>query len=127
MSQFVALEKDVVLAMALAAGATVVEAAEQGGVCRRTVERRLADLAFRRIISDLRGQLIGHAVGRMAQHMTRAADALVGLLDVDKPAVRLRAARAVLSLGLRLHDSIDLAERVRELEEELAQKQGGVS
>jgi hypothetical protein len=60
----------------------------------------------------------------MADNMTRAADALVALLDNEDAGVRLRSARAVLSLGLRLRETVDLDERIRELEQELAQKQG---
>jgi len=58
--------------------------------------------------------------------MTRATDSLVSLLDVNDPAVKLRAARTVLSLALRLRDSVDVSDRISELEAELARKQGVV-
>ncbi|MFL5342539.1 MAG: hypothetical protein ACJ8F7_20525 [Gemmataceae bacterium] len=112
--------------MAVATGTTLDAAAEQGGVCRRTMERRLADAEFRRLVANLRAELIARALGRMADNMTRAADALVAILDDADPRLRLRAARALLTLGPRLRDSVDVSDRIRDVEEELAQKQGFV-
>jgi hypothetical protein len=123
MSAFVRPEKDVVLALALAAGTTVAAAAAQAGVCDRTARRKLQRPEFRRLVADLRGELVARALGRLADAMTRAADALAALLDTPDDRVRLRTARAVLSLGIRLRDSVDLSGRVRELEEELARAQ----
>jgi hypothetical protein len=124
MASFGTTEKKVALALALASGATAPQAAEQTGVSLRTVHRKLANPAFRRLVSRLRGEMLAAALGRMAENMTRAADTVAALLDVEDPAIRLRAARALLSLGLRLRDSVDLGDRVRELERELAHKQG---
>ncbi|HEY1376613.1 MAG TPA: hypothetical protein VGF55_07455 [Gemmataceae bacterium] len=123
MSHSVASEKDVCLAAALAAGTPIGTAATQAGVSRRTVERKLARPDFRRLVADLRGELVARALGRLADTMTRAADALAALLDTPDDRVRLRTARAVLSLGVRLRDSVDLTERVHELEQDLARAQ----
>lgn len=124
MSPDVALEKDVNLALALAAGTTTAEAAAQFGVSQRTVQRQLLDPEFRKLVFDLRNQYISRALGRMAESMAAAADKLVALLQSDKPNLQLRTARAILSLGLRLRDSVDVSERLRQLEEELARNQG---
>lgn len=124
MSPNVPAEKKKLLALALASGVGVNAAAEQFEMSRKTVQRWLKRPGFRRVVAELRGQLVETALGRMADHMTRSADALGALLDADDLGVRLRAARAVLGLGLRMRDSVEIAERVRELEEELARKQG---
>jgi hypothetical protein len=42
----------------------------------------------------------------------------------EDPAVRLRAARNMLTVGLRLHQAADVADRSRDLEPEPARKQG---
>jgi hypothetical protein len=115
---------DSVLAMALAAGATHAAAAERAQISERTVRRKLADPAFRALVGEYRNQLIAGALGRMAENMTRAADTLAALLDAPEAHLRARAARAVLSLTLRLQDSVDTNNRIRELELELARKQG---
>src|SRR5229473_3789608 len=104
MSAFVRSEKNLELALVLASGATATAAAEKVQVCTKTVHRKLAKPAFRQLVANLRGQLIANALGRMANNMTRAADALAALLDSQDERVRLRTARAVLSLGLRMRD-----------------------
>ena len=124
MSPDVALEKDVNLALALAAGASTAEAAAQCGVSQRTVQRQLLDPQFRKLVYDLRDQYLSRALGRMADSMAAAAEKLVALLQSDKPGVQLRTARAILSLGLRLHASVQTEQRLSELEAELARKQG---
>ena len=124
MSQNVPLEKRSLIAAALASGTSIGDAAEQFGVSRKTVQRYLARPGFQRLVARLRGELVATALGRMSQQMSRAADTIAALLDAEEPHIRLRAGRAMLSLGLRLRDSVDLGERVHELERELAQKQG---
>src|SRR5262245_29952115 len=81
MAHFGSLKKDVTLAMALAAGANVTEAAEQARVSRRTATRKLADPAFRQLVAEMRADFIAQAVGRLTHNMTRAADALAAMLD----------------------------------------------
>lgn len=111
--------------MALASGCTATAAAEQFGICRKTVHRLLAKPAFRRMIAKIRDQMMAAAVGRMADHMALAADALIHLLESADAAVRLRAARAILGLGLRLHDAIDVTQRLRALEDDLGRRERG--
>jgi hypothetical protein len=122
MSHFVTKEKNVCLALALASGVGVTLAAEQAVVHRRTVYRKLADPAFRRLVADLRDELISRALGRLANNMTFASDEMAALLKAENPSVRLRAAQAIVSFGLRLRESVELTERVREIEVELAAK-----
>jgi hypothetical protein len=124
MSQNVPSERDAVLALALATGASINDAAERIGVDRKTIQRRLADPEFRRLVSEFRGELIATTLGRMADKMTRAADGLAALLDDSNPWIRLCAIRAMLSFGLKLRDFVDVDERIHELEAELARKQG---
>jgi hypothetical protein len=127
MKQFETPEKDVALALALAVGASTTAAAEQAGISRVTAWRKLADPAFRQLVANLRAELMAEAVGKLANTMNRAADALATTLDSADERVRLRGARAVLTLGHRLHESIDLDERIREIEERLDPGQGGES
>src|SRR6185369_7978031 len=108
MSQNVPFRKNLDLAMALAAGATATAAAEQFGISRKTVQRKLAKPAFRQMVGKLRGQMLAAAVGRMADNMSLAADSLVKLLADDNAAIRLRAARAILGLGHKLYDAVDI-------------------
>jgi transposase-like protein len=124
MTAFDSPEKKATLALALASGMTVVAAAEQAGVSESTVHRKLKQPAFRRLVARLRGQMLDAALGRLAENMTRAADKVARLLDSADEAVALRAARTLMSLGLRLRDSVELADRIHEIERELARQKG---
>ena len=126
MSPNVALEKDSVLALALASGQSVTAAAAQAGIDRRTVQRRLADPAFRRQVAGFRDELLAAALGRLADHLTRAADAVAALLDAPEPHLRLRAARTLFAFVVRLRDAVDVGDRLHELEADLAARQGGI-
>lgn len=116
MAHFGSSTKDVNLALALAAGRSITAAAEQAGVSRRTATRKVADPAFRQLVAELRADFIGQAVGRLAHNMTRAADGLAAMLDSTDERVRLRVSRAVLTLGVKLHEEVDLELRLREVE-----------
>jgi hypothetical protein len=124
MSPNVSLEKDVSLAIALASGKKVQQAADDAGVCRKTVQRKLAKPAFRRKVARLRQQFVGAALGRMADNMAGAADQLVELMTHQDPRLRLRAARTLIVMGLKLRDSVDLNDRIHDVEQELARKNG---
>src|SRR5262245_45958972 len=125
MEHFGTRKKDVALALALAAGANVLSAAQQVGVGRTTAHRRLADPAFRQLVAEMRADFIAQAVGRLTQNMTRAADGLVAMLDSGDERVRLRVIRALLTLGHRLHAGRDLELRSSNLEDDAARQPEG--
>ena len=100
------------LALALAAGDSIAEAAAKAGMGERTAYRWLADPALRQRIQTLRGDMVGRALGRMAAGMTEAADVL--------RALRLGAARSLLDLGVKLREAVELEKRMQALEERLA-------
>jgi hypothetical protein len=108
---------------ALAAGATVREAAEQAGVEERTAQGRLADADFRRAVSQARGRLFDSALGRLAGLASRAAGIFERLMESDQPSVARRAAKAVLVLGPRLRESTEFEERISRLEEEADERE----
>jgi DNA-binding NarL/FixJ family response regulator len=111
------------LVQALAAGATLREAAEQAGVEERTVHGRLADADFRRAVSQARGRLFDSALGRLAGLASRATGVLERLMESDQPSVARRAAKAVLVLGPRLRESTEFEERISRLEEEADERE----
>jgi hypothetical protein len=127
MQQIATLEKDSMLAIALASGESISQVAEQAGIERSTIYRKLENPEFRRLVAEYRDRLIATALGRIAENMTRGADVLAQMLDAPEPHIRIRAARALFSLGMKLRDSVDLTMRMREVELELARKQGVAS
>jgi hypothetical protein len=107
---------DEALALAVASGQTLRDAAAATGIGERTATRRCADPAFRRRVAELRGSMVQLALGRMADGMAEAADKPRQLLAADSESVRLGAARALLELGVKLRESVELAERLDALE-----------
>jgi hypothetical protein len=112
---------DDALALALAAGKTARDAAAELGVGERTVARRLADPGFRLRVNTLRGEMTQRAAGRLADGMATAADTLRGLLNAESDAVKLGAARSLLELGAKLRESVELEERLANLERRINQ------
>jgi hypothetical protein len=98
------------------------EAARAAGVGERTAGRRAADPGFRRRVAELRAEMVARALGRMADGMATAADTLRALLGADSENVRLGAARALLELGVKLRESVELQERLQALEKLVASK-----
>jgi len=107
---------DEALAVALAAGQTLCAAADACGISERTAARRWADGAFRRHVSELRGELVQRSLGRLADGMSEAADVLRKLLAAESESVRLGAARSLLELGVKLRESVELEQRLCALE-----------
>lgn len=110
------------LALAVASGQTLRDAAQTAGVGERTATRRWADPAFRRRVGELRGDMVGTALGRMADGMADAAVVLRKLLVAESESVRLGAARSLLELGVRLRESVELEQRLQAVEQRLAEE-----
>lgn len=104
------------LALALAAGDSITDAAAKAGMSERTAYRRRADPTFRQRVEQLRAEMIGRAMGRMADSMTEAANALRALLSAQSESVRLGACRAMLELGVKLREAVEFEARLAELE-----------
>jgi hypothetical protein len=110
---------DDALVLALAAGATMADAAEQAGVSERTAFRRMQDAPFRQQVVITRTRFYEQAVGLLADSLTDAVRTLRALLEADSESTRLGAARTILEAGPRLRESEELAERIAALEAHL--------
>jgi hypothetical protein len=109
------------LLAALACGATVEGAARQAGVSRRTAQRRKADPDFSRQLSEARAEMVRRASGGLAAAALESVKTLLSLqASANPPAVRLGAARAVLEIGMKLRETVDLEERLAAVERRLA-------
>jgi hypothetical protein len=111
------------LALAVATGQTLREASVAVGVSERTVARRWRDPTSRRSVSALRAEMVQRSLGRMADGMTEAANVLRQLLLAQSENVRLGAARSLLELGVKLRESVELEQRLAELEQRLEAQQ----
>jgi hypothetical protein len=114
-----------VLAVQIAGGASISEAAEAVRVSISTVKRRRSDPAFMRYVAELRGEMVTRAAGKAADAMVQAVETLRDLLTSGGDAARLGAARAILEHEGKLRESIDLSERIAALERHLGVKPNG--
>ena len=113
------LSRDPKLALALAAGLNVRDAAKRAGVSERTAHRRLSDEDFLQLVLDARHDMLQRAVGQLADAATEATATLRGLLRCNKPTVKLGAAKAILDLGPKLSESLELDGRLRAVERQI--------
>jgi hypothetical protein len=90
-------------ALALAGGRTVTKAAAKAGIGRRTATRWLAEPAMRARVAELRSAMIARAIGRTAAGLALAAGRLRRLVRSKDERVALRAASALLAIGLRVN------------------------
>jgi hypothetical protein len=103
--------------MHLAAGLTVEAAAHKAGISPRTAHRRLAEPDFRRRVTQARAAMVERALGKLADGAAEAVDTLRKLMHKAKAeSVRLAAARAMLELGNRLREAVELEQRLAALE-----------
>ena len=107
-----------ILAGLLAAGLTLKEAAEQAGVSERTARRRWHDPRFLAHVRQLQADMVSQALGRTVDGMSEAAQELRRLMkEASKDAVKLGAAKALIELGVRLRENLELEARIAALEQ----------
>jgi len=101
---------------ALLEAGTIESAALSVGVSRQSLWAWMKIEPFRDKLTDARAQLFREGMGALKGSMAKAAGVLVKLLDSNNANVRRLAAVAILSLGLKAHESVDLEARLGALE-----------
>jgi hypothetical protein len=113
------------LVLALACGATVEAAARQCNVSDRTVYRRLKDPKFRTQVREARAEMVKRAAGMLTAAAGESVRTLLALQKAPTPpAVRLGAARAVLELGIKVREMVELEARIEALEQQTGLAEG---
>ncbi len=108
---------DEALAVALACGATVEQAAAKVGISVRTAHRRLEDPAFQAKVRTLRRQTVERTAAVLIAASAETVRTLLGLQkDTVAPPVRLGAAKAILEIGMKARELAELEEQLAELE-----------
>jgi hypothetical protein len=104
--------------MALACGATVAAAARKAGASERTAYPRLANPAYCERLADIRTDMVQRTVAMLTAASLETVKTLLELQQPGMPpAVRLGAARAILELGAKLREMVELEPRIVALEQ----------
>lgn len=107
---------DEALLLALACGSTVEQAARQAGISRRTAQGRLADPAFKKRLTEMRGDMVKRTAGMLTAASQESVKTLLRLHDrSNPPGVQLGATRSVLQLGMKQRECSEWEERLAEL------------
>ena len=105
------------LAVAIAAGATVRAAADELGIAERTAYRQSGSPEFKCRVSAIRAELTFAAVGSLAAGASEAVATIRELLTAEnEPAIRLNAAKAILTQLGPLSELGELRQRLEALE-----------
>lgn len=112
---------DETLALLLAEGKTIADAASQAQVSPSTVQRRLKQPSFRELVAKRRREMFGEAVGRLSRLGGNAVDALQVLLDDEDARTRLGAAKAILDNLFRGMEASSFLEEVEALKAEIVE------
>jgi hypothetical protein len=111
---------DTNLLMALACGSSPETAAQKSGLSLRTVYRRLAEPSFRQQVQHVRTEMVQRAAGMFTAAGMAAIRTFTTLQEsATSESVRLGAARAIIELGCKLRDTVELTERIANLEQRL--------
>jgi len=106
------------LAVLLASGRSIKDAAAEIGCGTRTAYRHASTPRVRQRVAELRSAITAEAVGRLTTAATTAVDTLTELLDGDfEPSVRLQAAKSILASLGPISELSELRQRLDELEQ----------
>jgi len=103
---------------ALLTSRTILEAATTAGVSERTLRRWLTQPEFASTYRSAAREAASEAVSSLLAAQREAVDVLVACLHDGTPATRVRAARCLLELGVRVGET-DVDERLQLLEREV--------
>ncbi len=107
---------DPVLVLAIAAGLSTRQAAEQAGVAETTVYRRLHDPDFQRQVTEAKAATLQQTADRLSAASLKAVSTLLALLSARSESTRLGAARAILELAAKFRETANLEVRIAALE-----------
>ena len=104
------------LIIRLAGGMSQKQAAEEAGCCEKTVSRRMRDAKFRQKLDATRAVMFDAALGNLAEAAVEAVQTLRSLMGSADERVSLSACKAVVELGGRLREQIEIERRISNLE-----------
>jgi hypothetical protein len=119
LSQFQANPLAESLAMLVASGCTIRDAAKKANCSESHAYRLSREADFRDRVCEIRSEITAQAVGRLTDLAVQAVDVLAEMLGrSNKPSVRLNAAKAILGALKPFSELGELRARLEALEAE---------
>jgi len=115
-------DQDDLIADLLGQGWTHQRVADAVGVSSKTVQRRMSDPAFSKVVSERRRERFGQLSGQLLTAGDSVMDVLTGALQSEDPKVSLQAAGLILSHGHRYNrvlDEHETEQRLKNIEQRL--------
>ncbi len=100
-------DQDELIADLLGQGWTHKRVADSVDVSSKTVQRRVSDPAFSKVVSERRRERFGQLSSQLLTAGNSAMDVLTGALQSEDPKVSLQAAGLILSHGHRYNRVLD--------------------
>jgi hypothetical protein len=111
---------DASLIVALACGSCPENAAQKSGLSVRTVYRRLKEPSFLAQVQHVHADIVRRTTSMLSASGLAAVKTFTTLQEsATSESVRLRAARAILELGCKMRETVELMERMAALEAQL--------
>lgn len=118
------LDQKAQAAVLLARGMSSDKVGESVGRSGRTIRRWREDPGFEADVRDARREILGEITDAIGAAARDAVEALHDALKDKSPAIRVRAATALLGALPAVREHLDLAERIEEIE---AAREAGVA
>jgi hypothetical protein len=106
----------------LVASRTISEGAEKAGIERNTYYEWLKQPEFKTELDRQRDDITAVAFGVLTQSLTKAVEALTGLLDHQDDRLKRLTAKDIIDFIIRHKENEDLDKRLTEVEKCLANK-----
>ena len=109
---------------ALLSQPTHKQAAAVAGISERLLRDYLSDPEFKQEYRSRLDQILNEATQTAKRAMTPAVQTLVEICTDTKRSdtVRIAAARSIIDAGLRLHDAVEVSERLDNIEKQAAER-----
>lgn len=104
------------LALAMARGLTLADAARSLSINERTARRWAEAPGFDGQVDALRRRLIDDTIGKLAGLAGKAAAKFEQLMETGSPTVQLGSAKAIMANLIEIQAHADMARRLAELE-----------
>ena len=106
----------------IVASPTYSEGCKKAKINRATFYKWLKKPEFKTELDRQRDEIAAEAFGVLSQGLTKAVEALVGLLDTKDDRLKRLTAKDVIDFIIRHKENEDLDERLKEVEKRLAEK-----